>query len=322
MIHYHGTPITPRQPAFYELAGRFFCVSYAAPGDLAAAHEVGQGVMLDNGAFTAWTRGAPVKDWDPYYRWVEPWLDYWTTWAVIPDVIDGDETANDRLVSEWPHGDRGAPVWHLHESLDRLARLADEWPLVCLGSSGAYRTVASPAWHARMSAAMDVACDENGRPRTRLHMLRGLDLSDGPYPFYSADSTNVARNHGGAVRNGRPRRSPGRMAADIDARQPVARWKRISYEPLALDLRTHGNADTPPGSAPRRATLRAGPAPWYAEPRPAAYQPRLPPTPKPSAPSPERPHLPDLDGSHDAPSPPRRLPRRPRHPPHVHARAH
>jgi hypothetical protein len=234
VIHYHGTPISPRHPALYGLAGRCFCVSYAEPRDLEVCHEIGQSVMLDNGAFTAWTQRRPVADWAPYYDWVGSWLDYTTTWAVIPDVIDGTEDDNDRLVAGWPHGERGAPVWHLHETLDRLDRLIRDWPLVCLGSSGRYRTVASPAWRDRMAEAMDVATDARGVPRTRLHMLRGLDLADGPYPFHSADSANVARNFKGSWRNS-VRRSAGAMAAEIDARQPAARWQRTTYQVLTLD---------------------------------------------------------------------------------------
>jgi hypothetical protein len=197
-------------------------------------HEIGQSVMLDNGAFTAWTQGRPVTDWRGYYRWVEPWLDIQTTWAVIPDVIDGTEDDNRRLLDQWPFADRGAPVWHLHESLDRLDGLVRDWPLVCLGSSGEYRTIGSPAWRRRMEDAMDVATDARGVPRTRLHMLRGLDLADGPYPFYSADSANVARNHAGNRSRGARRRSPSQMAAEIDARQPAARWERVRYETLRL----------------------------------------------------------------------------------------
>ena len=48
MIHYHGTPITPIA-ALYELAGRNFCVSHAAPADVARVHMIWQTVMLDNG---------------------------------------------------------------------------------------------------------------------------------------------------------------------------------------------------------------------------------------------------------------------------------
>jgi hypothetical protein len=189
--------------------------------------------MLDNGAFPAWTQGR-ATDWPGYYRFCERWLEHWTTWAVIPDVIDGDEQANDALIAEWPFADRGAPVYHLHESLDRLVQLVDEWPLVCIGSSGNYSTIGSPAWRLRMAQVMDAVCDNCGVPRTRLHMLRGLQFAGGLYPFYSADSTNVARNHAG-TNGGRPRRSAGRMAAECDAFQTPARWTRPSHPVLSFE---------------------------------------------------------------------------------------
>ncbi len=234
MIHYHGTPITPRA-ALLTLAGRCFCVSYAEPRDIEVCHEIGQSVMLDNGAFSAWTQGREV-DWIGYYEWCSRWLDHWSSWAVIPDVIAGDEDANDALLSEWPFGHRGAPVWHMHESLDRLDRLVAGWPLVCLGSSGEYARLRTPRWRIRMTEALDVACDLDGVPRTRLHMLRGLDLAGGPYPFYSADSANVGRNHAGVPSVGRPAKLPARMADEIDARQCPARWIRpIPNEPLWTD---------------------------------------------------------------------------------------
>lgn len=152
MIHYHGTPITPRSE-LQKLAGRNnFCVSYANPRDVVTCHQIGQSVMLDNGAFSAWTRGRRTA-WFEYYLWCDRWLEYKTTWAVIPDVIDGGEEENDQLVAEWPYGNSGAPVWHLHESLDRLRRLVDEWPRVCFGSSGAYSQPGSDSWHRRVSDA-------------------------------------------------------------------------------------------------------------------------------------------------------------------------
>ena len=87
LIHYHGTPITPIA-ALYQLSGRHFCVSHAHPADVARCHQIGQSVMLDNGAFSAWKAGK-ATDWPGYYAWADRWLDCPTTWAVIPDVIDG-----------------------------------------------------------------------------------------------------------------------------------------------------------------------------------------------------------------------------------------
>jgi hypothetical protein len=59
MIHYHGTPISPIS-ALLEMHGRHFCVSHAAPDDVARCHQIGQSVMLDNGAFSAWKTGKTV----------------------------------------------------------------------------------------------------------------------------------------------------------------------------------------------------------------------------------------------------------------------
>lgn len=228
MIHYHGTPISPR-PKLLELAGRCFCVSFAAPHDIAACHEIGQAVMLDNGAFTFWRTGRSVS-WDAYYEWCERWLAYRTTWAVIPDVIAGSARENDLLLAQWPFGTRGAPVWHMHEPIRRLLRLADSWPRVCIGSSQAYKSVASQAWHERMTAAMNALCG-NGPAPVWLHMLRGLRLAGSSYPFASADSTNVARNHAGAPTRGIARQSPGAMAARIDRCQCPGRWHKTNPRP-------------------------------------------------------------------------------------------
>jgi hypothetical protein len=200
VIHYHGTPLTPRA-RLLELAGRCFCVSFAQPQDLKACHEIGQSVMLDNGAFSIWRAGKGDVDLDAYAAWARPWLDYRTTWCVIPDKIDGTEEENDQLLAAWfQHRlpfEQCAPVWHMHESLERLVRLCAGYPRVCLGSSGEFATVGDDRWHRRMTAAMDKLCGDGPAP-CWLHMLRGLALSGSDYPFASADSTNVARNHLGS----------------------------------------------------------------------------------------------------------------------------
>jgi hypothetical protein len=180
MIHYHGTPITPRT-ALATMPGRHFCISYAAPHDLAWCLSHGASVMLDNGAFSAWTRGAAV-DWGAFYAWAEPHLGH-PHWAVIPDVIDGDEAANDALVTACvlPR-EFAAPVWHMHESLDRLARLADAFPRICVGSSGQYSKPGSAEWAARIDAAWDTLARTGRRPW--VHMLRAMkEASEGAWPF-------------------------------------------------------------------------------------------------------------------------------------------
>lgn len=220
-IHYHGLPITP-QEVFLRLAGCHFCVSFADPRQVRAAHEIGQSVMLDNGAFSLWRAGKPT-DWPGFYAWADEWLDYPSTWAVIPDVIAGTDAENDDLIAAWPFAQRGAPVWHLHEPIDRLLRLADEFPRVCFGSSGEYATVGSWSWHARVSDAFDALSARHSR-LPWVHMLRGMALAGGPYPFASLDSTNIARNHAGNNTRETPRKDPRRMADAIDGSQCPGRW--------------------------------------------------------------------------------------------------
>jgi hypothetical protein len=199
MIHYHGLPITPATAAEVAIRAGHAFVSFAHPGQLGLAVAACQSFALDNGAFPAWRRGDAVTDWSGYYAFAAaakryPHCDF----AVLPDVIDGAEADNDALLGEWPLPRWfGAPVWHLHESLDRLARLAADWPRVCLGSSGEFAQVKSPAWWQRMRQAMRTICDDAGQPRCRLHGLRMLDPAVFTrFPFASADSTNIGQNIG------------------------------------------------------------------------------------------------------------------------------
>lgn len=199
MIHYHGLPITPGVAAAEAVSAGHAFVSFMHPSQLGIAIECCQSFAVDNGAFSAWRSGEPVKDWSAFYAWAAecqrvPSCDF----AVVPDVIDGDEADNDALLAEWPLPRWfGAPVWHLHESLDRLERLAADWPRVCLGSSGDYSTPGTVEWWQRMHEAMAVVCDSAGRPMVRLHGLRMLDPDlFSRLPLASADSTNIGRNVG------------------------------------------------------------------------------------------------------------------------------
>lgn len=200
MIHFHGTPITPRA-ALAPMAGRHFCVSHAHPGDLAWCMDHGASVMLDNGAFSAWTRGH-TPDWSAFYAWAAPHLRH-PHWAVIPDVIDGDEAANDALLASCPlPREFAAPVWHMHESMERLRRLAAEYPRICIGSSGEYATPGTTKWRGRIDAAWDAIATSGAHPW--VHMLRAMtEAGAGPWPF------RVGRQHEHCPQPRRGRRTAG-----------------------------------------------------------------------------------------------------------------
>lgn len=215
-IHYHGTPISPHS-VFVTLAGRCFCVSFAEPKQIESASRIAQLLMLDNGAFSAWRRGY-VPDWLAYYAWTDVWLNCPTTWAVIPDVVDGGAELQDRLIAQWPHGQRGAPVWHMDEPIERLLRLLDTWQRVCVGSTSQYQVVGNALWHARMVAAWNAIAKHHKRT-PNVHLLRGMRMAGNIYPFASLDSTDIARNHS------HPKNNALRMANRWDAVQCPAVYR-------------------------------------------------------------------------------------------------
>lgn len=216
-LHYHGADIWPI-PAFYEMKGKNLCVCYAYASHMSRAEVIAQSILIDCGAFPIYQAivrerearkrsASPMtddeffglimkaRDWSGYYKWVDPWLDSPTTWAVIPDVIDAPSQEQDALLNEWPFGEKGAPVWHMDEPISRLLRLIDEWPRVCIGSTGLYWEVLSAPWEERMDEVWEEISARHRRTPW-IHMLRGMQLCDGHrWPFASIDSTDVAQNH-------------------------------------------------------------------------------------------------------------------------------
>lgn len=230
MLHYHGTPITPMS-VLLTLAGRSFCVSHAQPQDIERVHQIGQSVLLDHGGFTKHTTGRPT-DWPGYYEWSDRWLDFPTTWAIIPDDIGAGSQEQDGLLREWPHGrDKGAPVWHMNEPIPRLIRLTETYARVCIGSTDEFWQVLSYEWIKRM----DEAWNEIARHHRRLpyvHMLRGMQLSGMHWPFASVDSSDIAQNHH------RPQNTALMMATRWDAGQTPGRWtQRAPQEQYDLALK-------------------------------------------------------------------------------------
>ena len=198
MIHYHGGPITPETCAVKAWKSRHAFISFAHPYQIETAACCSQSFALDNGAFSLWKVRKDV-DWPGYYQWIKEWFRHpGFDFAVIPDVIEGSEDDNDALLREWPfHPYQGAAVWHTNESIDRLVRLAFEWPIVAIGSSGDYDAANVGKLNARLADVLPHICDDHGRPMCKLHGLRMLNPRIfSRWPFSSADSTNVARNIG------------------------------------------------------------------------------------------------------------------------------
>ena len=237
MIRYHGGPCTPVEAALELWSGRHALISFAYPQQIALVTKHAHSFAMDNGAFSAWQQGITV-DWAEYAKWVEEYQQHPSfDMALIPDVIDGDEKANDELIAWWsglPMAHPGVPVWHMHESMERLERLVSGrrlYPVVAIGSSGEYATPATQRWWQRIGEAMDHACDKNGRPLCRLWGLRQMDpiiFSSVPYSF--VDSANISRNAGidkgrpGAYRHLSTKQAALMMAFDCDRHKSAERW--------------------------------------------------------------------------------------------------
>ncbi len=197
MIHYHGMAGagTSRDMITF-VKGRHCFVSYAAAMQLPLFAPLCSSFSLDNGAFTAWKQGKGC-DMKGFLLVVSEWMQHPAfEWAVMPDVIDGSEEENDALLEEWTLPKHtGVPVYHMHESFERLERLMDNYDYICLGSSGEYSQPNSKIWWSRINKIMDIATDAQGKPKIKLHGLRMLNPKIyTQIPLKSADSTNAERN--------------------------------------------------------------------------------------------------------------------------------
>lgn len=195
--HYHGTPVWGFKGEVHKVAvkGAGAFVSYARPDQIKQSLKHASSIGIDNGAFSNWKRGLEI-DWLEFYKWL---MNYYfhpkMTFFIIPDKIDGDEFENNQLIKSVPKmfAEKATPVWHLHESLDKLDWLCGDYKRVAFGSSEQYRTVRSKLWKKRMQQAFELMHSKNHK--TMIHGLRMLDNRVlGQYPLTTADSTNLACN--------------------------------------------------------------------------------------------------------------------------------
>lgn len=167
-------------------------MSYADPRDISVVLHMGQSVMMDNGAFSAFTRGKAF-DLNVYYAWLEPILGH-PHWAVVPDVIDGSVEQQREMTATWAfRREFGIPVWHLGMPIEYLLELCDGWGRVCFGSTAMYWKIGTYAWCGRMDEAFNALVRQFGKVPW-VHGLRMLGQASGPWPLASADSTNLAQN--------------------------------------------------------------------------------------------------------------------------------
>lgn len=224
-VIYHGTPITPND-VLTTLKGKAFCLTYyyRAKFDLNLMQSIASQLMFDWGIFPAWKAGVILDEEyrRGYLEWVGPLLDSPCAWAVIPDMIAEPSQILDALIKEWPHGDRGAPVFHfdaeMSHGLDRLLRLLDEWPRVCIGWTERDLQILGDDHQRALDLIWNAIEKRHGRRTPLVHHFRGTQLATHRWPFASLDSTDVARNHN------RPQNTALAMADRWDAANCPVRW--------------------------------------------------------------------------------------------------
>lgn len=205
---FHGTPITPRV-VLEAMGERDYCVSHFRPDDLEWVEARSRSYFYDNGVFSFWMAamksGGEVvmtRDYlDGYYdacRRIYLEGSGRCKWVVIPDPIGTGTQELDALLREWPAelAEYGVPVFHLDEPIDRAIALLDRYGRLCVGATGEYRVILSPAFCERMDELFNAIVAAFGRVMP-VHMFRGLQLlkPDCDWPITSADSTDRARNH-------------------------------------------------------------------------------------------------------------------------------
>mgnify|MGYP001385530128 CR=1 FL=1 len=193
MIHYHGATGVDAKFLSTVFLNRHAFISYAHPGNLQYVSKICSTFSLDNGAYTAWKKQEKY-DFNGFVEFVKEWERHPAYhFHLIPDVIDGSEKENQKMIENWKLQD-GVPVWHMHESLEFLKDLVSSFKLISIGSSGQYSTVNNRKWWKRMDEIMNVIC-ENGIPKCKIHGLRMLNIEVfTKIPFHSADSTYVVRS--------------------------------------------------------------------------------------------------------------------------------
>lgn len=236
-VIYHGTPITPNSELM-RLAGRAFCLCYfyRSRWRLETMRSLASATMIDVGTYPAWRAGVDLDEayLAAYIEWVDPLLDDPNTWAVIPDPIGHGTQYLDSLIREWPHGDRGAPVYHLDanftQSPERMLRLLDEHPRVCIGWAEKDLPILGPDHQRCLDILWNEIEKRHGRRTPAVHHFRGTQLALHRWPHATLDSTDVARNHH------RPQNDVVEMVDRWDAANCPPRWVPRPVQTSLLEM--------------------------------------------------------------------------------------
>jgi len=164
-------------------------------------------IILDSGAFSAWSRGAAI-DIDAYIAFIfanAEWIDYYINLDVIPGafgVVPTPQQVEASAEQSWEnflymerHGLHPMPVFHMGERFAWLQRFVDHGcDYIGISPANDRTTKQKRLWLDRVFTLLG---DEEGRPRVKTH---ALGVTAVPllirYPWFSADSSAWATSSG------------------------------------------------------------------------------------------------------------------------------
>lgn len=160
-------------------------------------------VVLDSGAFSAWTKKTPI-DLDAYIAFIKANMEY-VDHVVNLDAIPGEfgrvptpdeveasaQQGWDNMLYMEEFGIRPMPVFHMGEQMKWLDRMIDHGcDYVGISPANDRTTNQKKAW---LDEVFDRICDADGWPCIKTH---GFGVTSVPilfrYPWFSADSTSWA----------------------------------------------------------------------------------------------------------------------------------
>lgn len=250
MIFFHGAPIpgdATQQAKFFS--GRDCLLSYALKEkvDENLIFSVCRSFILDNGAYSIWKQGLE-PDWNGFYRWVEKYLKHPRfEFFFIPDSIEGGEKENDDLIlnadtmrlRSSKYMDIAVPVFHLGENPERIKNFIN-WGFKRIGiSPSAVGTNGDAFWN-EMNKCWEIICDEEGRPKVKVHALMMLSENIvSSYPWSSGDSSTAAFNsiHDKKFSHSwSPTRKSARAALIAESMEKAQSPNYFKRQPIQMDL--------------------------------------------------------------------------------------
>jgi len=183
-------------------------------------------LFYDSGAFSAFTKGVPIKV-EEYAEWLHRWKHFAITYANLDVIKDWRGTVNN-LKRLQDLGLNPLPVYHGGSPTEILEELCEQYNYIAVGGI----TGARPRSNDLMRNLSAIFRQINGR--VSVHGFGALDMKmQKSFQWYSADSTTWLNGHRyGKIRMFDPRSA---TITDFKVRQAKG-WGRAAYPLRVLGL--------------------------------------------------------------------------------------